>query len=92
MELGTYIVKWKHEKKDTTYLLYDHLTRCIVKTKDLHLPIVETTALCSKKDVFSKEKGRKISLKRALEKLHLTKQERIKIWKDYFNRKANLKI
>lgn len=43
-------------------------------------------ALCSKKDNFCKETGRKVSLARALQAAGLTYGERKQIWEAYFNR------
>lgn len=45
----------------------------------------EGIAELSKKDKYSKNVGRKISLQRALKNSSLTKEERIHIWNDYFN-------
>lgn len=44
-------------------------------------------AHCGQKDLYNKEIGRKISLKRALNSLSLHKEMRTRIWKDYLNRK-----
>jgi len=48
---------------------------------------VETSAeaLCSKKDNFCKDTGRKISLSRAMQKAELPKKERTLIWEAYRN-------
>lgn len=57
---------------------------CITKAKDDFFAIGQ--AECSSKDKFDKEKGRKLSLARALAAAGLTKSERICFWTAYFNR------
>lgn len=46
------------------------------------------TAFCSVKDVFNKEKGRKIALTKALS--HLNRDFRREIWQAYFDRFAEV--
>jgi len=40
-------------------------------------------ALCSNKDNFSRDTGRKISLARALKASQIPKEERLKVWEAY---------
>lgn len=57
-------------------------TTCSIFTRDGRL-VSSGEAQCSKKDMFSKETGRKVSLKRALESSSFTKEERAAVWEDY---------
>lgn len=41
------------------------------------------TATCSQKDMFNKDKGRRLALGEALQHSLLTKEERREIWEDY---------
>lgn len=65
-------------------------TRCEIKLqvdgKDSEDIIFNESAHCSSKDCFVKNKGRKIALKRVLEK-HFNKDERSRAWHSYNNRK-----
>lgn len=47
-------------------------------------PIVTGVARCSAKDIFTKVRGRKQALKRALAKLPLPVEARRSIWNSYF--------
>ena len=65
-------------------------TRCIVwgiDKEDVHVKLASGTAGCSRKDIFCKEKGRKIALKYALEMTHFDAQQRATVWDAYFKRK-----
>lgn len=45
---------------------------------------VDATAVCSKKDVFSRMTGKKITLTRLLAKMGLGEEERTRIWNLFF--------
>lgn len=57
-------------------------TTCSIFTKEGVL-LSSGEAECSKKDMFSKDTGRKVSLKRALETGPFTKEQRAAVWEDY---------
>jgi len=60
---------------------YSYRTSCSIKINDK--VVFSSYAYCSKKDQFSKKKGRKISLTRALE-FFVEKEVRKIIWQEYF--------
>lgn len=57
-------------------------TTCSIFTRDGRF-VSSGEAECSKKDMFSKDTGRKVSLKRALEDVPFTKEQRAAVWEDY---------
>lgn len=50
--------------------------------------LAQGTAFCSLKDNFNRNTGRKVSLKKALEKLNLTAEQRKIYWDMYFERRG----
>ena len=80
---NVYIVKWKHPEI-TTFNGNVRSTECTIRNESL--TFVTETAICSVKEQFQKDKGRKISMARALNKLHLQKPERKIFWEEYLNR------
>lgn len=47
-------------------------------------------AVCSKEDNFEKAKGRKVSMRRALQQCGLDKSQRIYVWNQYLNNRVRL--
>lgn len=81
---GIYFVDWVHEQIDNNKIKYR--TICLVKGQEYNL-LENDIAWCSRKDNFCKERGRKISLARAIK--DWDKAVRTEIWKAYLNRKVN---
>ena len=59
-------------------------TECYIKNLNNEL-LVKGVARLSPKDEFNKNKGRKISLAKALQSLGLQRENRIAFWKAYFD-------
>jgi hypothetical protein len=66
-------------------------TVCSIVPTGQKAPFICGVAFCSKKDQFNKEVGRKLALKRALDRnlANWDKIQRTIIWKAYFNRSKN---
>lgn len=65
-------------------------TSCTVKIGEKERPrVLSGEAFCSVKDTFCKEKGRKISLSRAIK--NLPRWQRREVWWAYFDRKEHPK-
>jgi hypothetical protein len=79
---GSYFIDWQHRVCTGNI---SHTTICWIKNEKLEEVNVDQT-FCSIKDNFCKEKGRKISLARAIEEFD--KPVRTEIWKAYLNRKV----
>lgn len=80
---GTYFIDWKHQETNIKRKI-KIVTTCYIKDDKL-TPIENNHAYCSVKDNFNKEKGRKISLARAMQ--YFDKPVRKEIWEAYLNRK-----
>lgn len=76
-----FLVKWKHEHPQPDG---SGCTVCKIQLGEKIL--TEAEAICSSKDQFCKDIGRKISLARALPNLALHKKERKIFWDEYFKR------
>lgn len=59
-------------------LKFSKSTICTIEYKDM---LLRGEAICSLRDIFSKRKGRKIALARAIE--NLNRKERTGIWESY---------
>ena len=83
-----YSVKWKHENHtnsdEATKAEKKSFTECIIE--NLTNPEIRGSAIAilSDKDSFVKDYGRKISLKRCMNKISLAKSTRKLFWKNYF--------
>lgn len=79
MQLGNYNVKMWHnsegKNRGTAIELYSGDTLLSSAQSKTH-----------KGDVFSKPKGRKLALKRVLESAQVPREERIEVWKSYFEK------
>lgn len=79
-----YVVSWEHSLPDNR----NHgKTECLIKHASGEV-LWTGAALCSKGDQFSKEKGRKVSLARALRTAKFTRVDRLEFWNTYFGRKG----
>lgn len=58
-------------------------TKCVLRLPECGVEWTGT-ARCSKEDQFEKSRGRKIALKRVLEKLRFNKEQRTAFWKTYW--------
>lgn len=84
MKTKNYQIKWKYGRGDTKVFTYCYLTPL---NKFEPIQLICGHAECASTDHFSRDKGRKISLARALKKTDLPKQERAEIWETYRNMK-----
>jgi len=95
LDTHTYQIDWQHAHftsqvcPDTRDAIVHGSTTCVIGTVThslggtvsySELPDLTSTAFCSVKDVFSKPKGRKESLRRSLAKWGLPKEQRRRIW------------
>lgn len=83
---GKYRVYWRHtnfpkDKKVST------VTICSILKDGSIAPAVQGFSTCSREDDFCKDKGRKISLTRALREY--PREFRTQIWQAYFKRGNN---
>ena len=80
MKVNGLTIKWRHDK------LQD-VTSCeLCDGEDL---LAEEVAICGKKDIFSKDFGRKLSLRRCLKSAKMDRSVRCKIWEVYRTVPAN---
>ena len=77
-------ISWRHSPQDG-----NGITTCTLdQLKDGEsVDKIEAKAVCSVKDQYNKETGRKVSLTRALTLKPWPREERAKIWEAYFARK-----
>jgi hypothetical protein len=82
MKAGNYLIRW-------LYLHIPITTYCDIYNNEPHIPklIATGSAGCHFRDHFCKEKGRKLSLARAMKNANLPKEERTVIWELYRNMK-----
>lgn len=87
LEIDGYRIYWQHTppsrktiKISRQYATELGFTVCYID-KEGHME-AQAKAICSEKDLFNKEKGRKVSLARALQQLKhkLTKEQRAEVW------------
>ena len=78
-------VSWKHNRGLHHEFATD-ATHCAVRREPVDNFARYGSALTSKQDAFSKETGRKISLRRAI--AGFRRDDRTKIWAAYFARKG----
>ncbi len=84
IKAGRYKITWIHYGEKSDRILKG--TECRVAIDDVDA--FSGHAILSDKDQFCKEKGRKVSLRRAI--FGLPKEHRKDIWTAYFNRKENI--
>lgn len=85
MKAGNYSIKWlyRHVPIVTYCDIYDN------SQPDRVIPITTGAARCHSNDHFCREKGRKLSLARALKNANLQKEERKEIWESYRSMKPS---
>jgi hypothetical protein len=85
MKVKNYIIKFSYDREfnqiDKTYKLGGE-TICLIETPEY---VTTGKAICSEKDVFCKDTGRKIALKEALKYSDASKKDRKEIWEVYRN-------
>ena len=74
MKLGNLQVCFAHINNETTVCTVSNANR-----------ISTGIAVKGTKDLFNKDVGRKLALKRALNNLKASKEQRTKVWNDYRN-------
>jgi hypothetical protein len=78
------IVQFEHFQGEKIRETYCHISEWDDLNKEKNL-ISEGRSKCNKLDSFNKNFARKLSLRRALENTHYTKEERKQIWFIYNN-------
>ena len=79
MKVDNLTIRWIHNG----YADFKHKhTQCLIIRDNMTFC---GYALCSNKDSFSRDTGRKISLARALKASQIPKEERLKVWEAYRN-------
>ena len=81
-----YVSKTVINKKKETETVKTPLITCAVIYDEAGNALSSGMCTCYYKDNFSKEKGRVVALKRAIDLLSLPKEERAEIWNGYRNR------
>jgi len=90
MKAGNLTINWHHFFADDSapHKGAAHFnTSCLIGKKDNALPWGIGYSICATGDMFCKEKGRKLSLGRAMQNAQLPKEERKVIWELYRNMK-----
>jgi hypothetical protein len=77
MKVGDLKVKWHYPTDDK------EKTVCTIENDDLPFPLGYGQCFCSKKDMFDRNKARKLSLLRALQDAGMSKEERLSFWETY---------
>lgn len=87
-----YSVKWRHENTtNETGNKYPSFTECFIENLTNNEIKGEAKAILSPTDNFNKDKGRKISMKRAMKIVGLAKPTRKLFWSKYFEMTNNHK-
>lgn len=68
----------------------EKVTDCYIRDVDTDELLSTGHAICSVKDNFSKEEGRKVALSKAMANLSISKQDRLEIWFAYHCRDGGL--
>ena len=97
MKVGKYSIRWKHARQPQEihgFTAPCYCTECrIFSFETTNYGAVSFSvsgnAVCSPNDNFNKEYGRKLSLKRALEKSSFDKAQRGRVWEVYRSMKPN---
>jgi hypothetical protein len=86
IDCGHKVVKiwWKHRRNCGVNCTSCSIADFDVATRRYDLNIGGGMSLCNAQDIFSKKRGRKISLSRALLAAGFDKTERALIWQRYF--------
>jgi hypothetical protein len=80
MKTKNYEIRWHYTGMEHNLFLCG--TYCIINNENTFF---YGKAICSDNDHFSRDKGRKLSLARALKNSNISKEERKEIWEAYRN-------
>jgi hypothetical protein len=80
METDVYRVRWRY-----TDAFSKKTTACAIHSLNPQVPIGIGFAECTVTDQFKKDKGRKLSLLRAMKNAGISKEERYLLWEKYRN-------
>lgn len=83
-------IAWKHKQFERSQD-FTAITTCYFFDRATNDLLHGEVAVCSPKDTFNKETGRKVSLKKIMKALGLDKQTRTEIWEAYHNREKATK-
>lgn len=90
MRAGNLIIEWDYTVGQQKNMKPTLVTDCFIYSIIKHKYISGLSfAVCAHGDHFNKEKGRKLSLARALKNANLPKEERRVIWELYRNMKPS---
>ena len=81
MKVGDYKISWRYNKEKTTGCYINQLSDVWAIVDPIGIGSAQTYA----KDRFCKDKGRKVSLKYAMEGAGFSKAQRTEIWEAYRN-------
>ena len=76
MKTKKYVIKWIHDVKERR-------TVCMVSDEKWRVQHGTGMTHCASTDTYCRDKGRKLSLARALKDARLSKEERTEIWEAY---------
>uniref|UniRef100_A0A6M3LRG7 Uncharacterized protein n=1 Tax=viral metagenome TaxID=1070528 RepID=A0A6M3LRG7_9ZZZZ len=85
MKAGDLNIKWRYIERDT----HKPMTECLLQNGDTLLN--RGSAFCNVNDHFVRDKGRKLSLLRAMKNAGMSKEERKVIWELYRNMTPNMR-
>ena len=74
-----YVVSWKHVQNPDNQ--QNGKTYCFIKDISKSSVVAQGEAVCSKKEQYNRQRGRKVSMMRALQ--NLPKQNRLTFWTTY---------
>lgn len=83
---GVFYVDWEHLTQDKKQCTLCHISQ---GSGESHVTYTGMCLVNSKYDRYDKETGRKLSLTRALQNQHFSREDRTKVWRAYNNRKSN---
>ena len=85
------LLEWQYFWDDDTDGYQWVTTRAVLRgdAKDNREPIAFEEAICSPRDKFVKDTGRKISLARLLKAMGLSREQRRDVWNQYHARKVS---
>lgn len=86
-----YVVKWQHSQYNSTHRVSNGTTQCSIDDIKNTMPVHDATGICicALGDNYDKNKGRKISMQRALEELDLSRSHRQIFWDAYYEMRNN---
>lgn len=88
---NSFFVSWRHVNGNFTVRnqeVQTKATQCLIKDKNDEVVCVGEAVL-SPGDNFSRNIGRRLSMKKALTELKLTKEEKANFWNQYYQMRNN---